>query len=163
MLTHWFSCLVWWLVLFDFMCILTTCLHNQDVPGPVSSIAIRDVWAFLRFTGFIKQVCIEFLIQNGILLHFLSHLSYQYEVLVTNGSEKTFLYLGEVIDVIESMMSNSAQRWSRLLSFVYSQSSCNIYITLRSTGLLLPVHQEFPSSLPYFWSQLSIYSIVIAL
>lgn len=51
-------------------------------------------------------MCIEFLIQNGILLHFLSHLSYQYEVLVTNVSEKTFPYLGEVIHVIESVWSN---------------------------------------------------------
>ena len=54
-------------------------------------------------------MCIEFLTQNGILLHFLSHLLYQYEVLLTYGSEKTFHYLGEVIDVIQSVWSNSAQ------------------------------------------------------
>jgi len=46
---------------------------------------------------------------------------------------------------------------------MYCQSSCNIYITILSTGLVLPVLREFPSPLPYFWSQLSIVGIVIAL
>jgi hypothetical protein len=92
------------------VCILTIYLHNPEVSGPVSSIAIHDDRVLLQFTRFIKQVCIEFFIQNGILLHFLSHLCSQYEVLVTNGSEKIFYYLGEVIDVIESVWSDSTQR-----------------------------------------------------